>query len=188
MAINAVTFDLETRKLASDLPGGWSDLRKGEGGVSCMVAWGSDRPHIYDHHTLGEGATLLENGDVVLSFNGKDFDIPVLEGVLGRGLRIRQHLDLLQLIWGAIPGGLRKGNKLTDVAQRTLGMEKNGDGLLAPKLADESRYGQLFDYCLQDVYLTRQLFIYAQQHGGVIGLDGQLLPLDLPEWYKEVTF
>jgi DEAD/DEAH box helicase domain-containing protein len=183
------TFDLETRKLAADLPDGWAALKRGEGGISCLAAWSSlsGRPHLFGENTLQDAGALLEEADCVLSFNGVRFDIPVLEGVLGRSLAIKHHLDMLQMVWAALSerGENHKGNSLGELAYRTLGTSKNGNGLLAPQLADEGRWAELHDYCLQDVHLTRNLFKFAQKHGGVIDSRDEMLLLTMPDWFKE---
>lgn len=185
---HTVVFDIETRKLAKDV-GGWANLKRGDGGVSAVVVWDnvSRRSHIYDQHTLSQAADHLENADVVLSFNGEDFDVPVLQGVLGRRLSLPVHLDLLQLVW-ARTTGRRFGNKLDELAQRTLGSNKSADGTLAPALADEGRWGELFEYCALDVQLTRDLFSFAQKYGGCITPNGEILLLDLPDWFEKVKF
>ena len=184
--MEATTFDLETMKLAQDLDGGWAALRRGEGGVSCLVLWSArtGRPHLFDANTLSESISMLEASDVVLSFNGVGFDVPVLEGVSGKNLDIKEHLDLLQLIWEKI--GKQSGYKLTECAERTLGISKNGDGMMAPQLAEDGKWGQLLDYCLHDVHLTRNLFLYAQKHGGIVDVDGELLELPLPPYFQDL--
>lgn len=187
--MEVVTFDLETRKLAQDLEGGWAALKRGEGGISCLVGWSSTsgRPHIFGENTLGDAVSLIENADCVVSFNGVRFDVPVLEGVFGRNLAIKHHIDLLQLVWSALSdrGEGHKGNSLGELSERTLGIAKSGSGLLAPALADEGRWAELIDYCIHDVLLTRKLAIFAQQHGGLIDSSGELLPLGFPEWFAE---
>ena len=184
--MEATTFDLETMKLAQDLDGGWAALRRGEGGVSCLVLWSArtGRPHLFDANTLSESISMLEASDVVLSFNGVGFDVPVLEGVSGKGIHLKEHLDLLQLIWEAI--GKQKGYTLDECGQRTLGWGKNGHGEMAPQLAEDGRWTELLEYCLGDVVLTLELFTYAQKNGGIIGIDGELLRLPLPEWFSQV--
>jgi len=77
---------------------------------------------------------------------------------------------MLQLIWSAFPPGRRqKGNSLDEVAKRTLGEGKDGEAIMAPQLYENGMFATLFDYCLQDVALTRRLFLFAQEHGGIIG-------------------
>ena len=188
--IYAVTLDLETAKLAADLPGGWPALLRGEGGISALVLWSaiSGRPHLFDEHNLSDCASFIEHSGVLLTFNGEKFDIPLLEAVLGKKLSIPFHLDMLQLIWSAFPPGRRqKGNSLDEVAKRTLGEGKDGEAIMAPQLYENGMFATLFDYCLQDVALTRRLFLFAQEHGGIIGPDGDMLPLSLPEWFGEAV-
>jgi len=179
-----VVADIETKKLASDV-GGWDAMRAGKGGISVLVVWDSwsGRFHLYDESTLGTAAEHLEAADVLLSFNGEGFDVPVIEGMLGRRLCIKHHYDLLLLIWSAI-SGRRKGNTLGEVAQRTLGAKKSGESVLAPALYDQGRFAELHDYAISDVDLTRRLFRFVQEHGGVVGQDGNLLELPLPELFR----
>jgi DEAD/DEAH box helicase domain-containing protein len=188
VGMNSLTLDLETRCLAQDLPGSWDALKRGEGGASAAVVWHSPsgRPYLFDDHDVVDIAEFLENTEVILSFNGVEFDIPVIEGLLGRSLDITHHIDIYQLCYQAMVPNLRRGFKLGELAERTIGRGKTGDGAHAPKLANEGRFGQLFNYCLEDVILTRDLATFIQNNGGVIDTTGELLPLDLPEWFSEV--
>ena len=191
--MEALTIDLETLKLARDLgetqEEGWQLLRQGEGGISTLVMWSnaSGRPHIFGESTLDEAVSMLEAADCVLSFNGVGFDIPVIEGVFGRELALKHHVDMLQLIWQAQGEGNRHaGFILGECSERTLGTTKSGDAVLAPQLAEDGEWNTLIDYCLTDVVLTRKLFQYAQNHGGIIGLDGDPFPLEFPPWFGDL--
>lgn len=185
--MRAVTFDLETRHLSSDLPNGWRDVMDGKAGCSAFVCWSSkeDRPYLFDENTLSEGVSLLEDADVVLGYNSASFDIPVLEALMGRKLALRQHLDLYALIKTALLERCAplRGFRLGELAERTIGRGKSGESLEAPTLADRGLWASLFSYCLDDTILTRDLFRFAHKHRAVIGLDGELLPLSLPEWF-----
>jgi DEAD/DEAH box helicase domain-containing protein len=150
-----------------------------------VVVWQGESPTIYGQDQLEELADHLEAAPVVLSFNGVGFDIPFIEGCLGRRLDLKHHLDLLQLVWDAI-AGKKKGNTLGELSRRTLGITKSGSGVMAPELSSRGQWAQLHSYCIQDVSLTRQLFQYAQIHGGVIGANGALLRLNLPSWFEEI--
>lgn len=180
---HVVIFDLETRRLAKDV-GGWGNLKRGDGSISALVVGDSisRRYHLYDLATLALAVEHLESADVVLSFNGQEFDVPVIEGLLKRRLEIRVHIDLLQLVWAAATGR-RSGNKLDDLALATLGYGKPHDGTLAPILADEGRWAELFDYCLLDVDLTKRLFAYVQKNGHLINGNGTVLEVKLPDWF-----
>lgn len=183
---HVVVFDLETRRLASEV-GGWDALKRGEGGVSALVLYDNrtHRHHLYDAHTLDAGIRHLESADLVLSFNGLEFDLRVLAGLADRRIIAPNHLDLLQLVWKAL--GSRQGkNTLDAIGRRTLGYGKTGDGAHAPALADEGRWAELFDYCVADVDLTRQLFKFVQNHGGVVSANGDLLRLDMPLGFEDL--
>ena len=183
-----VVFDLETRRLALDV-GGWDELKAGKGGISAIVVWDSlsGRHHLYDDTCLDLAVEHLEKADVVLSFNGKEFDVPIVEAVANRKLILPLHLDMLQLAWDAAAKALLRkgGNSLDDLSKRCLGEGKPFNGAHAPYLSDTGQWARLFDYCISDVELTRKLFLYAQDTGGIVGTNGQLLPLDLPPWFKE---
>lgn len=185
--LRTVVFDLETRKLASDV-GGWDAMRAGRGGISVLVIWDSQsgRYHLYDETTLEAAAEHLEAADVVLSFNGAGFDVPVIEGLIQRRLCLPQHYDLLKLIWDALPHR-QKGHTLGEVGERTLNQRKTGESVLAPALFDQGRFAELHDYCISDVHLTLRLFQFVQKEGGVIGVSGNLLTLSLPDWFGQVT-
>jgi hypothetical protein len=194
-----VAFDLETRCMADEV-GGWDYLRKGKGGVSVIAVWDSrDRKiHFYDDHedgdivphtipvgTLDECIAHLESATIVVGYNSKGFDAPVIEGLIGRRLALREHIDLLELIWAAARlhvGGRLRGNKLGHIAKRTIGRDKIEDGAMAPQLAREGAWDRLFAYCADDTDITRELFEHVLEHGGVIDVNGHHLPLTLPSW------
>jgi DEAD/DEAH box helicase domain-containing protein len=187
--MNTVTFDLETKYLSSDLPLGW-DSPPAEFGITCLVQWASatGRPHVFDENTLENAVQMLQSADCILSFNGVKFDLPIIEGIYGEKVGVKHHLDMLQLIWDATTthGSHKAGYKLTECCQRSLGTSKNGDGLLAPALAEQGRWCELIDYCVHDVLLTKNLFKFAQEHGGVVSPEGEILILDFPEWFKDL--
>lgn len=189
--MNAVTFDLETRHLSSDLPNGWRDVMDGRAGCSAFVCWSSraGRPFLFDENTLAEGVSMLEDADVVLSYNGCSFDVPVLEAMMGRKLALRQHLDLFHLIKEALLSrGLSvRGFKLGELSERTLGIAKSGESADAPRLAEQGLWASLFQYCLDDTLLVRDLFKFVQKHHGIVGFDSEIVPISLPEWMKDAA-
>lgn len=187
--LHIITFDLETRSTADEV-GGWDALRNGKGGISILVAHDSetDEHHLYDDHTLNDFAHIVEQPGVVLvGYNSRWFDLPVVTGLLERALRVKHHIDLFDLIKDALDreGRTReRGWKLGQTALRCMGITKSGEGALAPYLAREHRYAELITYCKHDVDLTRQLLDYVRRHGGVADRDGSLLELDIPSWLR----
>jgi hypothetical protein len=195
-----VVFDVETRRLAQELgcdvqpcahernSCGWDALKNGEGGLSAIVVYDSlaQAPFLYDDHSLVACARHLEVADYVIGYNSHEFDIKPIEGILNRKLVLKNHIDILQLIWNALRQRNQrlKGNTLDEVSKRTLGIGKSGAGSHAPALSDAGRFAELFQYCMDDVKLTHMLFTHIIKHGGVTAYDGSFLPLELP---KELT-
>src|SRR6185369_1314166 len=161
--MRVVVFDLETRLLAKHLSEdeayGWVLLKAGEGGISacCVYDFTDNWLYMYDEKSIKALAAHLERADVVVGFRSESFDVPVVEGVLGRRLRLREHLDLYACIARANAAlgliGQRGDNTLDAVCRRNIGRGKTGSGAHAPDLYSERRFGELFDYCAQDVRL-----------------------------------
>jgi uncharacterized protein YprB with RNaseH-like and TPR domain len=161
-----------------ELPGGWNDARTGEAGVACVCLWDSstDRYHVYDEFTIAKCIDHLNSADLIVSFNGKGFDVPALEGFTGTEI-YADHYDILEECWKSI-GKRQKGYRLGELAPRTLGLEKSNTGEHAPVLFRQQRFGELVDYCINDVHLTRKLFEHIMVTGEVIDPDGEPLLLD----------
>jgi DEAD/DEAH box helicase domain-containing protein len=182
-----LVFDLETR-FGPDHPAvhGWDGLRCGEGGISALAVWDSVEQwtYVYDDHNVEAAASHIEAGDVVVGYRSLGFDVPCIEGLLDRKLRLREHVDLLETIWTAIgerdPLERQRGYKLNEVAHRCLGRAKLFVGSHAPTLAVQGRWADLFRYCMDDVRLTRDLLVYIIDNGGIIDANGGFLPLSLP--------
>ena len=191
-----VIFDLETRKWASDLDpedkeNGWDLLRQGKGGASAICIYDTSLSwcYTYDDHSIAAAAKHLEAADVIVGFRSEKFDVPVVEGLLGRRLRIKQHYDIYTEMARAnaersIVGG--KGDFTLDtVSKRNLGRGKIDHGENARELARKGHYGALFNYCLDDVHLTRDLFVRICRDGGLINLGGGFVRLSVPEYVAQ---
>lgn len=168
-------MDLEVETPVSN----WDDARAGKNGVSVMCVMDIDTGvySFYGGETLETGAVHLENSDCLVTFNGKGFDIPCLEGVLGRNLRLKSQYDILEEIWAAMETEKVKGTGLGPTCERTLGITKLQTGTKAPELYQQGRFPELYSYCLHDVYLTFMLFTHIVANGFVIGPDGDKICL-----------
>lgn len=186
-ALHWVVYDCETRRLGTEFggldkvreQGNWRDL-----GLTALCIWDSatDFCHVYDGFTVSEGVRQLETSDCAVSFNGTGFDILLLQDLLGRRINLNYHFDILKKIKES--GCPWKGNKLGEVCSRTVGLDKTGIGMHAPTLAKMGKWAELFNYCLQDVYITRQLAQHIRKEGWVIGPELQKVELEVPEWFR----
>jgi len=197
--VHILVFDLETRKHAEDLcpcghnrdcnhEAGWDALRRGEGGVSALAIWDSEDGwvHFYDDFTINAAARHLELADVVVGYSSERFDVPVVEGLVGRRLSLRHHVDLYTELARVMATrgfvGTKGDMTLDTTAKRNLGRGKINHGSNAKELAQRGRWAELFTYCASDVQLTRDLFFYVCEHGGLIGPRGFVRLTDLPTW------
>lgn len=191
-------FDLETRLHASDLhpfdrDAGWAALRSGKGGISAIAIYDTKMgwPYLYDDHSIEAAVMHLESADAVVGFASKSFDVPVIEGIIGRKLAIPFHYDILEEMtstYAAWGGKRSKGDfTLDNVCKRTLGRGKIEHGSHAKALATEGRWGQLFNYCLDDVHLTYDLFNYIRDNNGFVRPDRGFLPMTLPPWITDTV-
>ncbi len=185
-----VFFDLETRKWASDLrpddeQQGWEELRSGKGGASAVAIYDTRDSwlYLYDDFTIENVARHLEAADVIVGYNSERFDVPCVEGLVGRRLRLKRHIDIYRLLVQAhaaknIP--LQRGDLTLDrVSKKNLGRGKIDHGSNAKELARTGQWGRLFNYCGSDVQLTRDLFIKMVADGGLIGPRGFItLPVE----------
>lgn len=193
-----VVFDLETRLDTKDLSPnderlGWDLLREGKGGISALVIYdyNEDWIYIYDEQSIEAAAAHLELADVVVGFFSTKFDVPVIEGILGRKLRLRHHYDIYSEISqiSAKRGHIgRKGDFTLDtVGRRCLGIGKISSGKMVSHLIKNGKYGEVFNYCAHDVKLTRDIFNYICEHKGIQGLSNSWLPISIPDWIREAT-
>lgn len=193
--MNVTVFDIETRlgpeDLSDDRETGWDLLRQGAGGISAIAIYDYKQEfnYTYDDKSIETAALHLESSDAVIGYYTEKFDIPCFEGVLGRKLRLKQHFDLyLEIVKANASRGIigRKGEFTLDaVCRRTFGEGKNGHGSHVKQLLAEGRYGELFNYCAHDVYLTKKLFDSILNHGGIQNINNGFLPVPIPTWLKE---
>lgn len=172
--MHILVWDLE---VAKDVQGDWDAAKRGEKGVSSLVVYDNDteRYHLYDDYTFDTCAEHLNSADLLVGFNSVDFDTPCFQGYTGHDIIVPQF-DILQAIWQAL-GTHKGGYKLGQVCDRTLNLQKNNHGESAHKLYAEGRFGELFDYNLNDVYLTRKLFNHIVAFGTIVKPDGSALQL-----------
>jgi len=186
-------FDLETRLYAIDLDPeneehGWELLRQGKGGISALVIYDSEMnwTYLYDDNSILAAAKHLESADLVAGYFSEKFDLPVIEGVLGRKVAIKHHYDVYTEISKANAQrgivGYKGDFTLDSVCQRTIGRGKIFHGSNIKTLIAEKRFGELFNYCSDDVHLTYDLLKSIGKNGGIQSINNSALPLPRPNW------
>ena len=187
--MKVITYDHEIAKpIPEDEDGNanWDAAKQGKCGVSvvCLFDTSTSRYHVYDQHTIRECILHLNDADMLIGYNSIEFDTPALSAVAKAPIAAPQF-DVLKGIWRALKrdGKSHGGYRLGEVCERTLGLKKTLDGPRAPSLFASGRWGELVDYCINDVHLTRMLHNHIVEERYIVKPDGSRLAL--PNWMEE---
>lgn len=178
-----LVFDLEIC-LDPETNGGWGAARRGDCGFSlgCIYDSTTQRPYIYWEHEIDRCLEHLNMADRLITFNGQDFDLPIVEALTGRQVEVPIHNDLLKIVMKA--SKTRSGYSLNALGERCLKRSKVApSGKSAIGWYQTGDWSNLVGYCIGDVLLTRDLASYMALHGHVITPGGETLTveLDMPE-------
>lgn len=159
---DVVVFDLETKKEFAEIGGrDRTDLL----GVSVLGAYSynQDKYFVFEEQELSEFERMLANTGLLVGYNIKHFDIPVLQPYISFSLL---KIHLLDMIFDPTTGaGFRP--KLDNLARTTIGIAKSADGMQALRWYREGKIQEIKDYCLQDVKVTKELFEFGRKNGFV---------------------
>lgn len=156
-------FDLETQRLAEEV-GGWGNKHLMRLSVGVVYDSQDKRYHHYRESDSEALITHLKQFDLVVGFNIKSFDYGVLRGYSSFDFDSLPTLDLLEDVLACL--GFRLS--LDHLAQKTLGIQKSANGLQAVKWFREGKFEPLFQYCQQDVEMTKSLFEIGQKKGHLL--------------------
>lgn len=155
-----VVFDIETKESFDDV-GGWYPERLNPSLVG-VYSFQKDQFIGFTEDEFDRLWPIFNEADLIIGFNSEGFDIPVLKKLYPPLAEI-QSLDMLRVIKDS--AGFRV--KLDSLAAGTLGTKKSADGLEAIKMYREGRLEELRSYCLKDVEITRDVYLYGKEHGHV---------------------
>lgn len=176
-----IVLDLETKELVRDWSEPW------EAGLACLGLWCSwkmfpyGRYFLFDMPTLCHGIDLIQEADLVVTYNGLSFDGPFLDGLWSEEIQWPDHCDLWEIIRKAL--GWRKGPRLEAVARPTLGWGKTAHGRQAPEMFQQRRFAELHTYQVDDLTITRALYYHIRKWGFVwvdTGAGVEVVRLQVP--------
>ncbi len=151
-------LDIETQRSSQEVRG-WQrvDLMS----IRCAVLYDSDED---SYHTFLEDQIFLliehlQKLDRIFGFNINRFDYRVLAGCVAFNFSALPALDILDSIYQRL--GYRLS--LNHIARVRLGVEKNADGLQALHWWKEGRIFEIIHYCMMDVKITKDLFLYGKK-------------------------
>ncbi len=177
-----IIFDIETRNIFDDV--GKNDPTLLDISLVGVYDSSTNEYSSYLQEDLPKLWPLIESADVLITFNGDHFDIPLLNKYYAGDLTKIRSLDLLVEFRKAL--GRRVG--LGNIAEATLGVGKSGNGLEAVKWWKEGNIEDIRTYCLQDVKVTKDIYEYALKEGKLFYKDGETkkeVNIDTSGWEKE---
>ncbi len=157
-----LVVDIETKTLV-DAVGGWKNFKQLEVSVACAYDSKTDQFYSYTEDKLGDLVALCKDR-VLIGYNLIGFDLPVLEKY---GLPHHSELDVFDLMVDIHNVSGWKFVKLDRIATATLNVGKSADGLMAVEWWKQGEVQKIIDYCLQDVKVTRDLFLHGLNQGFV---------------------
>lgn len=174
-----ITFDLETKNIFQDV--GSNDPTDLDVSVVCIHDSSTDQFTSYFENEFNKLWPIFEQADMLITWNGDHFDIPLLNKYYPGDLTKIKSLDLMKEAQKVLGRRL----KLDTVGEATLGKNKTGHGLDAITWWRNGELDKLVSYCIEDVRLTRDLYDYAikNKHLKYKDLGGiRELKLDPTNW------
>jgi DEAD/DEAH box helicase domain-containing protein len=153
--MNIIFFDIETRNIFSDV--GKADPTLLDISVVCTYESTSGEYKSFLQEDLPQLWPIIEKADMLVTFNGDHFDIPLLNKYYSGDLTKIRSLDLLKEVRKSL--GFRVG--LGNIAEATLGHGKSGHGLEAVEWWKKGEIDKIIKYCIEDVKVTKEIFDYA---------------------------
>jgi DEAD/DEAH box helicase domain-containing protein len=161
-----IFLDIETKNSFQEV--GKADPVLLDLSVVCIYDSETDQYTSYLQEELPKLWPILEKADLIVTFNGDHFDIPILNKYYpGDLLKIKQ-LDLLKEVKRDLGHRIGLGN----IAEATLGIGKGGNGLDAIEWWKKGEIDKIIKYCIDDVKVTKGVHDYALEHKKLKFKDG----------------
>ncbi|TRZ49524.1 MAG: WYL domain-containing protein [Dehalococcoidia bacterium] len=164
-----IVLDLETKKGFNEV--GRQNLQLLGVSVTGIYSYKDDQFKVFAESDLKQLLPYLKRAELVIGFNIKRFDYPVLQPYLDFDLGALSTLDILEEVQQTL--GFRLS--LDTIAKATLGRGKIGTGLDALRYFREGKLDKLSQYCQHDVFVTREVYEYGRKHGHLLYRHGVAL-------------
>ena len=174
-----IIFDIETKNLFEEV--GSNDPSALDISVIGIYDSSADTYTAYTENELKKVWPIIEGADMLITYNGDHFDIPLLNKYYPGDISKIKSLDLLVEIRAVLGRRL----KLDRIAEATLGKKKIGHGLEAVEWYKQGEIEKIKKYCLEDVKITKEVYEYALANGHLKYKDNgdiKQIKLDTSKW------
>ncbi len=158
MMSHPIVLDLETQYTFQEV--GY-DPAKLKVSVVGIYDYKTDKYRAYRENEFPELFSVIEHASLLIGFNIKKFDLPVLAPYYLGDIMQFPTLDILEKVEKSL--GFRAS--LDNLSQATLGVKKNGHGFLAIDYFHKGEWDKLEEYCLHDVKMTKELYEFGKKEG-----------------------
>lgn len=165
MKENIIVLDLETQKSFKEVGKTKAmSLSKLRVSVVCIYDYLTGQYTAYEEKDIMELDKRFQAVDLLIGFNIRRFDMPVLQPYLFKSVETLPILDLLDDI------EKNRGHRasLDSVARATLKTGKSGSGTDALAYYREGRFEELKRYYMDDVRLTKDIYEYGCREGKIL--------------------
>lgn len=165
MSSDYLVLDLETKKSFEEVGG----RHFAELGVSvcCIYTYKDNEYRHFLEKELSRMENFLIDANLLIGFNIRKFDLPVLQPYFTSAVDKLPVFDLLE----DLTEKLGHRVSLDSVAQATLNIGKTSSGLEAIRYFREGRWDELKSYCQNDVKITKEVFDYGLKEGEIFYLS-----------------
>ena len=163
---NILVFDIETQKSFQEV-GGKSRanfLEKLKVSVVGTYDYLTDKYYAYEESEMMVLEQRLRSLSLIVGFNSRRFDLPVLKKHFKFNVMSLESLDILE----EIEERLGHRISLNELAYANLRTQKTAHGLEAIKFYKEGRLEELKKYCLNDVKITKDLYDLGMSQGHLV--------------------
>jgi DEAD/DEAH box helicase domain-containing protein len=161
-----IVFDIETKNTFQDV--GSSNPADLDISIVCIYDYETDTYDSFLQADFPRLWAILDKTDMMITYNGDHFDIPLLNKYYPGDLLKIRSLDILKEIRNAY--GRRM--KLDQIAQGTFNISKSGNGLEAIVWWRNGDIDSLRKYCIDDVKITKDVYEYAMKNKKLMFKEG----------------
>lgn len=176
-----IIFDIETKNTFDDVQS--RDPADLDISVVCLFDSESGEYLSFLEDQFEDMWPYFQDADLLVTYNGNHFDIPVLQPHAPFDLSTIAHVDIFEKV-REVTG---KKLPLNGIAEATLGISKSGHGLDAIAWWNAGEIQKIIDYCIQDVKVTESVYNHALEHGELKFIERttgkeKSIPLDTSDW------